>query len=135
MILLKFICKEKEKLSIQYPKFIIFFFLRKIKAKEDEQQLKLLKEQYLDFDGDDDGRRIKISKGKKKKKPHLQKKNSLRFFLVPMDDDEEEDDPDYNSEAEEDEEDDDDDEDNPMNLKDRMSELERQRSIQDTQVK
>ncbi|CAF3940647.1 unnamed protein product, partial [Rotaria magnacalcarata] len=34
----------------------------KIKAKEDEQQLKLLKEQYLDFDGDDDGRRIKISK-------------------------------------------------------------------------
>lgn len=36
---------------------------RKIKAKEDEQQLKLLKEQYLDFDGDDDGRRIQISKG------------------------------------------------------------------------
>jgi hypothetical protein len=50
-----------------------------------------------------------------------------------MDDDDEEDDPDYNSEVEE-EEDDDDDEDNPMNLKDRMSELERQRSIQDTQV-
>jgi hypothetical protein len=40
---------------------------RKIKAKEDEQQLKLLKEQYLDFDGDDDGRRIKISKGNKRK--------------------------------------------------------------------
>jgi len=44
------------------------FFIRKIKAKEDEQQLKLLKEQYLDFDGDDDGRRIKISKGKKETK-------------------------------------------------------------------
>ena len=38
-------------------------FHRKIKAKEDEQQLKLLKEQYLDFDGDDDGKRLKISKG------------------------------------------------------------------------
>lgn len=37
-----------------------------MKAKEDEQQLKLLKEQYLDFDGDDDGRRIKISKGMNK---------------------------------------------------------------------
>jgi hypothetical protein len=38
---------------------------RKLKAKEDEHQLKLLKEQYLDFDGDDDGRRrLKISKSK-----------------------------------------------------------------------
>ena len=36
-----------------------------MKAKEDEQQLKLLKEQYLDFDDDDDGRRLKISKGTK----------------------------------------------------------------------
>ena len=34
-----------------------------MKAKEDEHQLKLLKEQYLDFDGDDDGRRIQITKG------------------------------------------------------------------------
>ncbi|CAF1411084.1 unnamed protein product, partial [Rotaria sordida] len=87
----------------------------KIKAKEDEQQLKLLKEQYLDFDADDDGRRIKISK-------------------VPIDDDDDEDDdPDYNSEAggEEDEDDDDDDQ---INIKDRMSELERQRSIQDNQA-
>ncbi|CAF4013097.1 unnamed protein product, partial [Adineta steineri] len=88
----------------------------KIKAKEDEQQLKLLKEQYLDFDGDDDGRRIKISKAR-------------------TDDGEEEDDPDYNSEiAEEEEDDEDDDENNPMNLHDRMSELERQRSIQDNQA-
>ncbi|UJR15390.1 hypothetical protein I4U23_002338 [Adineta vaga] len=89
----------------------------KIKAKEDEHQLKLLKEQYLDFDGDDDGRRIKLSKN-------------------PRDDDDEEDnDPDYNSEMAEDEDDDDEDnEDDPMNLKDRMSELERQRSIQDTQA-
>ncbi|CAF1055497.1 unnamed protein product [Rotaria sp. Silwood1] len=88
----------------------------KIKAKEDEQQLKLLKEQYLDFEGDDDGRRIKISK-------------------VPIDDDEEDEDndPDYNSEAgEEDEEDDEDDD--LINLKDRMSELERQRSMQDNQA-
>jgi hypothetical protein len=45
---------------------IILLIYRKIKAKEDEQQLKLLKEQYLDFDGDDDGRRIKISKGNKR---------------------------------------------------------------------
>ncbi|CAF4397686.1 unnamed protein product [Rotaria sp. Silwood2] len=89
----------------------------KIKAKEDEQQLKLLKEQYLDFDGDDDGRRIKISK-------------------VPIDDDDnndEDDDPDYNSEAGEEDEDDDEDDD-PINLKDRMSELERQRSLQDNQA-
>lgn len=35
-----------------------------MKAKEDEHQLKLLKEQYLDFDGDDDGRRIKLLNGK-----------------------------------------------------------------------
>jgi len=59
----------------------------------------------------------------------------LILLLAPMDDDDEEgDDPDYNSEAEEEEEDDDD-EDNPMDIKDRMSELERQRSMQDTQVK
>jgi hypothetical protein len=51
---------------------------RKIKAKEDEQQLKLLKEQYLDFDGDDDGRRIKISKGNKNE--HFRLENSLRIF-------------------------------------------------------
>ncbi len=57
------------------------------------------------------------------------------FFSVPRDDDDEEDDPDYNSDVEDDEDDDDDDENDPMNLKDRMSELERQRSIQDTQVK
>ncbi|CAF1495754.1 unnamed protein product [Adineta ricciae] len=89
----------------------------KIKAKEDEHQLKLLKEQYLDFDGEDDGRRIKLSKN-------------------PRDDDnEEEDDPDYNSEmAEEEDDDDEDEEEDPTNLKDRMSELERQRSIQDTQA-
>jgi len=53
-----------------------------------------------------------------------------------MNDDDEDEDPDYNSDVEEDEDDDDDDDENdPMNLKDRMSELERQRSIQDTQVK
>ncbi|CAF4726072.1 unnamed protein product [Rotaria socialis] len=87
----------------------------KIKAKEDEQQLKLLKEQYLDFDGDDDGRRIKISKNMD-------------------DDDDEEYDPDYNSEDGDDDDDEDEDED-PMDMKDRFSELERQRSIQDNQVK
>ncbi|CAF2111591.1 unnamed protein product [Rotaria magnacalcarata] len=86
----------------------------KIKAKEDEQQLKLLKEQYLDFDGDDDGRRIKISKNMD-------------------DDDDEEYDPDYNSEVGDDDDDEDEDED-PMDMKDRFSELERQRSIQDNQA-
>ncbi|CAM4890416.1 unnamed protein product [Rotaria socialis] len=86
----------------------------KIKAKEDEQQLKLLKEQYLDFDGDDDGRRIKISKNMD-------------------DDDDEEYDPDYNSEDGDDDDDEDEDED-PMDMKDRFSELERQRSIQDNQA-
>ena len=37
--------------------------------------------------------------------------------------------------AEEEDDDDDDEEEDPTNLKDRISELERQRSIQDTQVK
>ena len=41
---------------------LLLLRFRKIKAKEDEHQLKLLKEQYLDFDGEDDGRRIKLSK-------------------------------------------------------------------------
>ena len=54
---------------------------------------------------------------------------------MPLDDDDDEDDdPDYNSEATE-EDNDDDDENVPMNLKDRISELERQRSIQDSQVR
>lgn len=87
----------------------------KIKAKEDEHQLKLLKEQYLDFDGDDDGRRIKLSKNR--------------------DEDEDEDDPDYNSENDEDEDDDEDEDENQQtNFANRLSELERQRSIQDTQA-
>ena len=51
------------------------------------------------------------------------------------DDEEEEDDPDYNSEIEEDDEDDEEEEEeDPFNFKDRISELERQRSMQDNQV-
>ena len=48
------------------------------------------------------------------------------------DDEEEEDDPDYNSEIEEDDEEEE--EEDPFNFKDRISELERQRSMQDNQV-
>jgi hypothetical protein len=58
---------------------------RKIKAKEDEQQLKLLKEQYLDFDGDDDGRRIKISKGNKNELFRFRKfVENFQFRLMMM---------------------------------------------------
>jgi len=88
-----------------------------MKAKEDEHQLKLLKEQYLDFDGDDDGRRMKISK------------NHDEY-------DEDDDDPDYNSENEDDEDDDEEEEQDTeqANFVNRLNDLERQRSLQDTQA-
>ena len=97
--------------------------------------MKLLKEQYLDFDGDDDGRRIQIGRGKKLKN------TSFLFFNLSIDekgtndddDEEEEEDPDFQSGEEEDEEDEQEEED-PMKFKDRFSELERQRSLQDNQV-
>ena len=89
--------------------------------------MKLLKEQYLDFDGDDDGRRMKITKGK----PMRQRTSECQAKILARIDD---DDDDYRSEIEEEEDDDEEEEEDPLNANDRISELERQRSIQDNQA-
>ena len=91
--------------------------------------MKLLKEQYLDFDGDDDGRRMKITKGK----PIRHRTSECHTTpLARADDDDDDDDADYRSDIEE--PDDDDEDDDPLTANDRISELERQRSIQDNQA-
>lgn len=97
--------------------------------------MKLLKEQYLDFEGDDDGKRLKLFRGMISGHSFIEIRIVLFIFLAPADDDNEEEDdedPDYNNDEAEDEEEEEDDA--PADLTTRLSELERQRSIQDSQV-